>query len=226
MRTRIKVGIAVASSLAVVAVLVTLALPQETSAREPLHMAKSTGPSAYLGLYEFGPCDRNSNFYGAAGTVDNPAILKRGGIVTIRMCGMNLDPATKTYTFDMSYLGNPQVNVKNITKDFRPPFVPIPGGLSQDGLHAIYEKAITVPGYSQAKDIPDTSHLTTPDDVRSFVATYLRGKKPDVSHFEIHISADSNATLGVHAFWLVEEYPMYPAGSHVNARVIAVKVVP
>lgn len=220
---KIKSGI-LASSIAVAVIVSASFLLQNTDAKQPLHIAIAHDGPAYINMFDFGPCHRNNDWSNAPGTWNNPAKVKQGGTVVIHICGENQDPVAKTYTFSVWDMSN-QTIASNASSQLPP--IPFHFGKSpQGGIHVRFPKAISVSAYSQASGIPDMTHLTTPNDIKNFFATYYHGKKPDLSNFNIQVRADKNATLGIHAFALVQHYPAEPAGEHVNARTIVVNVVP
>ena len=220
---KVKAGVII-SSIAVAAIVSAALILQNTDARQPLHVVSAHGGPAYINMFDFGPCDQRDNQTDPQGTWGNPARVKQGGTSVIHICGENLDPVAKTYTFTVW-----DVNNQTISPNASSQLPPIPfhfDKLPQGGIHVSFPKAISVSAYSQAAGMPAMTNLTTPQDIKNFLATHYRGKNPDPSNFEIQVSADKNATLGIHAFALVQHFPAEPAGEHVNAKTIVVNVVP
>lgn len=225
---KVRIGIVTASLVLAIVIVVSLAPWQETSARERVHLLKSINPPIRPSLIAFEPCNTNSNIDGAPGSSLHPVILKRGGQAVIHICGMNQDPASKTYLFEVHDMGNPNLNfsagnagaeIARMLSNYGRP------GQIGGGLHISYPMEITVPAYSLGAGIPTNPNLKDLNDMRSFFHTYLHGKKPDISHFDIRVSADANATLGDHGFWLSHSDPTSPPGE-MNADAVIVRVVP
>lgn len=216
----------VATSVTVVAILLTsFSLSQGVSSKQLHHMIYEPPGTVHAQWTDFKPCYNNSAFTKAPGNGENAAIVRRGQATTIHICAFNMDSSSRTYKFDLIDVGNPFFNATNPKPISLRSESGNPQNLQRDGIHVTFPKKVTITGWSQGKGIPDTAHLK-PQDFQSFYRTYMSGKKPDVDHFDISVSTDKNATLGIHAFMLGSSSSPTVAGDDVFTEIIYINVVP